>query len=280
MTHLGVGGRYNYYRFGHAMSLCTTRRIFFSVAVLGLLLWALNQLLSQAKLADTLGTTLMSELLLVLIASPYFSSRALANKFSDVSPDNLIVLSRINPRCSLGAVAVRSQVLLICFVILTTPAFVLIEESSGGVSLVKLLSYYLVLLASVFSGARIGMLGWRIFRHEIHAVQFAYAISLLMIGGVFLLSPLNRFFGSLLIAGKYSIVPVFLLINPLIAVCQLFDVDIFRAPHLYNLTPLPSSVFYYPKWYAVCGFQVLLGLCCFFMVSRLNLFKDFHRDKA
>jgi hypothetical protein len=272
--------RYYADRLSLLMGQWTMRRILITITILGLLLLAVNQLLSHLRLTHSLGTIFLSEIFLVLIVSPCFSSRALANQFREATSDKLLVLSRIRPGSTLGAIAISSQVPLVCFAVLSASAFVLVNESSHDVSYATLFSYHLVLLATVFSSAFIGMLGWRIFCHEIHAVQFAYAASLLMIGGVFLLSPLNRYIGTLLIADQFSIIPVFLFMNPLIAVCQLLEIDIFRAPHLYELTPLPSYLFVYPKWYAVCGFQVLVGLCCLFMVSRLGFIKDFHHDKA
>lgn len=262
------------------MGQWTIRRILITVIILGLLLFTVNRLLSHAKLAHSLGTVFLSEILLILIVSPYLSWRALADQFSEVTSDKLLVLSRIRPGSTLGVIAMSSQLPLISFVVLSASAFVLVNKSSGDVSYAKLLSYHVVLLAAVFSSALIGMLGWRIFCHEIYAVQFTYAASLLMIGGVFLLSPLNRYMGTLLVFDRFSIIPVFLLINPLIAVCQLLGIDIFRARHLYELTPLPSYLFVYPKWYAVSGFQVLVGLCCLFSVSRLGIVSNFNHDKA
>ena len=267
-------------RLSQATDQWTVRRIFVTVAMLSLLLLTINQLLSHAKLSDSLGTIFLSEVLLVLIVSPYLSSRALAACFSDASSDKLLALSRIRLEGALGATATISQIPLICFVVLSASAAVIIIEPSGDVSYTKLMSYHAVLLATVFSSALIGMLGWRIFCNEIHAVQFAYAASLLMIGGVFLLSPLDRYIGTLTIAGRISIIPVFLSINPLIAVCQLLDIDIFRVPYLYELTPLQSYVYYYPKWYAVCTVQVLAGLCCLLVVSRLGLISTLHHDKG
>ena len=255
-------------------------RTFIGAALFSLLLFAVFQLLSYAELTHSLGTLFLSEILFVLIIAPYFSCRALAQQYGDAFSDRPLALSRIRPGDTLGVAAVSSQLPLISFVVLSASAFVLVNKSSGSVSFTELLSYHVVLLATVFSSALIGMLGWRIFRHEIHAVQFAYAISLLMIGGVFLLSPLNRYMGMLQVFDRFSIVPVFLLINPLIAVCQLLEIDIFRAPHLYELTPLPSYLFVYPKWYSVCGWQVLVGLCCLFVVSRLGFVSDFDHDKA
>ncbi len=267
-------------RFSRVMNQWTIGRIFITVAILGLLLLVTHQLLSNAELTDGLGTIFLSEIILVMIASPYLSSRALANQHCGVPSDKLLVLSRIRVHATLGATSVSSQALLISFVILTTTAFFLVIESVGDVSFNELLSYHMVLLASVFSSALIGMLGWRIFGHEIHAVQFAYAVSLLMIGGVFLLSPLNRYMGTLTAFDRFSIIPVFLLMNPLIAVCQLLEIDVFRAPHLYELTPIPSYLFFYPKWYAVSGFQVVVGLCCLMLISRFRSIKDFRHDKV
>ena len=258
----------------------TLRRVFLAVVTLVLLLLMIHQLLSHVELRDSLDTMFLSQVLLVLIVSPYFSSRALSNQYSISLSDELVVLSRIRPTATLGPIVMGSQVTLILFLVVSTSVIVFFNESGRDVSFTKLLSYYGVLLASIFSSSLIGVLGWRFFCNEIHAVQFAYAASLLMIGGVFMLSLPNRYLGTLTVLGRFSVIPVFLYINPLVAVCQILDFDIFRVPLLYELTPLPSYLYFYPKWYAVCGFQVLLGLCCLFMVSRLGFVTGFRRDKA
>ncbi len=272
--------RYCTDRSGQVMGQWTLWRVFIAAVILCLLLSVINQLLSRAELTDSLGTIFLSEILLVLIASPYFSSRALADRFRDASSDEFLVFSRIRPEGALGAAAMKSQVPLICFVVLSASVFAIFDKSSSDVSTTVLLPYHAALLATVFSSALIGMLGWRIFCNEIHAVQFAYAVSLLMVGGVFLLSPLDRYIGTLTIAGRISIIPVFLSINPLIAVCQLLEIDIFRAPNLYELTPLPSYLYVYPKWYTVCAVQVLVGFCCLLVVSRLGFVNDIGKEKA
>ena len=264
----------------HLVKQWTLQRFLLSVVTLALLLLIINQLLSHVGLRNSLNTMFLSQVLLVLIVSPYFSSRALANQFNFTSSDELVTLSSIRSTPTLGPIVVGSQVTLMFFLVLSTLAMVLFNESSRDVSFTKLLSYYGVLLATVFSSSLIGVLGWRFFCNEIHAVQFAYVASLLMISGVFMLSLPNRYLGTLTVLGRFSVIPVFLYINPLVAVCQILDIDIFRVPHLYELTPLPSYVYFYPKWYAVCGFQVVLGLCCLLLVSRLGFVKGFRHDKA
>ena len=282
LVRFSMPGTGDYYtdRLRQVANQWTIGSIFIGTVSLSLLLFAVYKLLSHAELTQSIGVLFLSEILLVLIASPYLSCRALTQHYGEAPSDRPLVLSRIRPGDTLGVTAVSSQLPLISFVVLSASVFVLANKSYGDVSFTRLLSYHVVLVATVFSSALIGMLGWRIFYHEIHAVQFAYVISTLMIGGVFLLSPLNRYMGTLQVFDRFSMIPTFLLINPLIAVCQLLEIDIFRTPHLYELTPLPSYLYFYPKWYAVCSFQVLVGLCCFFLVSRLGLSKNFHDDKA
>lgn len=267
-------------RSNHLVNRWTLQRFLLSVVTLALLLLIINQLLSYVELRDNLDTMFLSQVLLVLIVSPYFSSRALANQFNCASSDGLVTLSPIRSTPTLGPIVAARQVSLVFFLVVSTLAMVLFNESSRDVSFTNLLSYYGVLLATVFSSSLIGVLGWRFFCNEIHAVQFAYAASLLMIGGVFMLSLPNRYLGTLTVLGNFSVIPIFLYINPLVAVCQILDIDIFRVPHLYELTPLPSYLYFFPKWYAVCGFQVLLGICCLLIVSRLGFVKRFRRDKA
>ena len=150
----------------HLVKQWTLQRFLLSVVTLALLLLIINQLLSHVGLRNSLDTMFLSQVLLVLIVSPYFSSRALANQFNFTSSDELVTLSPIRSTPTLCPIVAGSQVTLIFYLVVSTLAMVLFNESSRDVPFPKLLSYYGVLLATVFSSSLIGVLGWRFFLHR------------------------------------------------------------------------------------------------------------------
>ena len=136
-----------------------------------------------------------------------------------------------------------------------------------SLSFMVVVKVYLIFLSYTLVGASIGLLGWRIFGHETLATLFSLVVWGLLIGSFFSLVPIERYVENLV-----YFIPVFLHVNPLIAVCHVLEHDIFRTPKLYELTPISSYLFAYPEWYLVCGWQVLIGICCIAIVlcSRLS----------
>jgi hypothetical protein len=121
----------------------------------------------------------------------------------------------------------------------------------------EVLKLQLVIAIYIIVAASVGGFWWCVLRHEIYATEATYVGWILLLGGVFLLAPLDRYIENL-----EPIIPPFLHLNPLSAVCHLLKVDVFRTPHLYELTPIPSYMVVYPSWYIVCGWQILIGIFC------------------
>ena len=117
----------------HLVNQWTLQRFLLSVVTLALLLLIINQLLSHAELRDSLDTMFLSQVLLVLIVSPYFSSRALANQFNCTSSDELVTLSPIRSTATLGPIVAGSQISLVFYLVVSTLAMVLFNESSRDV---------------------------------------------------------------------------------------------------------------------------------------------------
>ena len=249
----------------------TISRLCVSVTAQVLMLLLLNQLLLQLKLSDILGTLFLSEALLLLMVSPYLSSRALATQWHICTSEEPLLPSTMPSASTFSAILIGAQIPLIIFVVLSTLAFSVFVPSLIDVQNATMFFLAVTLFVCILLGASIGALGWRIFYHQVFAVEFAYFIILVLIGSVFLLSPLNRWLDSLLIAGRFSIISAFLSINPLIALCHLLEIDIFRTPYLYKLTPIPSHLFIYPKWYAVCACQASICFLCLGAAFRIHL---------
>jgi hypothetical protein len=236
--------------------------IWVAIAIQGVIFLGIYRLLSLVKLGGDVDIVFFSEALLVLIAAPYLSARRLARQFGAISSDELLLLSPIRSQYLVGRGIVISQIPTICFTVLSPVLFAIYVPSIREMPLVKILLLHTVLGVFIFSSAAVGALGWRIFGTELYAAEFAYCIWLILIGGVLLLTPLERYVDNL-----KPFIPPFLHVNPLLAVQDLLGIDIFRVRRLYHLTVIPSYDVIYPSWYTVCAWQGLIGICCFGLAS-------------
>ncbi len=248
-------------------------RICFAIVVQSAIFVGIYRLLLRAKLGGGPEVIFLSEGLLVLIVAPYLLVSTLATQFKTpdtqfetLSLDELLLLSPTSSRSFLWRSIIVSQLPSICFLILSTLVLAISIPLIAEIPRTKILLLHLVFGVYIFSSAAIGALGWRIFCNQIFATELAYFIGLLLTGSVFLLSSVERYLDNV-----QSIIPPFLHLNPLIAVCHLLRIDIFRTPYLYELTPIPSYLFVYPPWYIVCGWQALIGIGCFVLASKPRL---------
>lgn len=233
-------------------------RIYFALIVQAVLLLAICQLLLLAKLGQFIDVIFLSEALLILIVPPYLACSGLNKHFAPLLSRDLFQLSRINPQWIWVSVILGSQIYTFCFLAVATLVLtILIPSISSDITCLQMIQLHLVFGIYITVAALVGGLWWRIFRHEIFATEATYLGWLLLIGGVFLLAPLDRY-----VANLEPIIPPFLHLNPLSAVCHLLELDVFRTPHLYELTPIPSYRVVYPSWHIVCAWQVLIGICC------------------
>jgi hypothetical protein len=243
-------------------------KICFAIIVQSILFVLICQLLLRAKLGHFADLIFLSEAITVLIVSPYLACSAFNKLFGRVSSDDLLLLSPIRFRSILGRIILGSQIYSLCFIGLATLVFIILIPPISEISRFNVVLLHAVFCIYTFVGASVGALGWQIFRSELFATEMVYFVWLILIGGVFLLSPLDRYLENL-----QPIIPPFLHINPLIAVCHLLEIDIFRTPYLYlkhELTPIPSYDVKFPLWYIVCGWQALIGLGCFLLASKVK----------
>lgn len=239
-------------------------KICFALIIQSIILLVICQLLFQARLGKYTDLIFLSELLLVLIISPYLSCGGLNRYFSPLLAGGDLQLSRIPPRRIWLSVILGNQIYIFSFLGLTTLVFTIFIPSISKITFLEVIQLHLIFGINALVAALVGGLWWRIFRHEIFATEATYLGWFLLIGGVFLLIPLDRY-----IADLQPIIPPFLHLNPLIAVCHLLELDVFRTPHLYELTPVPSYHFVYPPWLTVCSWQILIGICCV-LLARWN----------
>lgn len=233
-------------------------KICFALIVQNVLLLVICQLLFLAKLGHFTDLIFLSEALLVLTVAPYLACSGLSKHFAPLLSRGLFQLSRMRLRWVGLSVILGSQTYTFCFLGLATLIFIiLIPSLSNDITRLQVAQLHLVFGIYIIVAASIAGLWWCVFRHEIFATEATYLGWSLLIGGVFLLAPLDRYLENL-----EPIIPPFLHLNPLIAVCHLLKLDVFRTPHLYELTPIPSYMVIYPSWYIVCSWQILIGICC------------------
>ena len=239
-------------------------RICFALVGQGVLLLVICQLLLRAKLGQYTDLIFLSETLIVLIIPPYLACSGLNKHFTPFLSTNFSHLSRIRPRWIWLSIILGSQIYTFCFLTLTFIVFMILIPSIGAISRFQVVQLHLVFGIYIIVSASVGGLWWRVFRHEIFATEVTYLGWIFLIGGVFLLSPLDRYLENL-----EPIIPPFLHLNPLMAVRHLLAIDVFRTPHFYELTPIPSYRVVYPPWHIVCTWQILIGICCV-VVPRWN----------
>ena len=260
-------GRFENLILGHVVNLqWRVGKICCAVLLQTLLLLVVCQLLLVAKLGRFTDLIFLSEAVLALMIAPYLACSGLKKILTPLLSTDLWCLAQLNPRRSWMSVVLGSQLHTFCFLGFATLIFLLLIPLISTITYLKVIQLQLVIAIYIVVAASVGGLWWRVFGHEIYATEVTYLGWILLIGGVFLLGPLDRFIDNL-----EPVIPPFLHLNPLSAVCHLLEIDVFRTPHLYELTPIPSYRVVYPSWHIVCTWQILIGICCFTLGRRQHM---------
>ena len=242
---------------------------FACLGIASFLLWAIYQLLVQARLAVPVDCFFLAQACVVLLVAPYLAAVAiragfLKTCFVSASPSPTASLLRLSPIATgweLLRTLLISQVPLFCWVFLSTAIAFFVTDSP----FVKLLQMLTILVVYSLSAGTVGMWGAQVFKDVLFGMECAHLLWGLLVGGVFLLASVDRYVSNI----QPVISPV-LHINPLIAVCYIFRIDPFRSPILYKLTPVGSYHVPYTPWYLVGFWQFLIGICCFFGTWRIS----------
>ena len=220
------------------------------------LLYLIYRVLMQAKLGLPIECFFMAQVFVVLLVAPYLAARAVRCDFLNTGFDAQYALASISSGQRLLRLLLISQIPMLCWVVLSTGAALFVTR----IPVAKALQMFVILGIYSLSAAAVGVWGTQVFRDALFSAEFATLLWCVLIGGAFLLNPLQRYVDDL-----QPFIPPVLHLNPLIVVCCIFEgFDIFRNPLLYELTPVPSYVFFYPKpWYLVGVWQIVIGGCCF-----------------
>ena len=198
----------------------------------------------------------MAQMLVVLLVAPYLAARTLRGDFLNTSFDAQCALAPVSSGQRLLRLLLISQIPVFCWVFLSTGVALFVTR----IPFAKALQMFVILGIYSLSAAAVGIWGLQVFRDVLFSTEFAILLWCVLIGGAFLLNPLQRYVDDL-----QPFIPPVLHLNPLIVVCCIFEgFDIFRNPLLYERTPVPSYIFFYPKpWYLVGIWQMVIGGCCF-----------------
>ena len=238
------------------------------LVIASFLVCLIYQLLVQAKLGLPIECYFMAQIFVVLLVSPYLAARAVRCDLLSTGFDAQFTLSSISSGQRLLKLLLISQIPMLCWVFLSTGVVLFVP----GVPFVKAFQMFVILGIYSFSAAAVGMSGAQIFRDALFGAEFATLLWCILIGGAFLLTPLERYVNNL-----QPFIPPVLHLNPLIVVCGIFEgMDIFRIPLLYELTPVTSYDYRYPNpWYLVGIWQIVIGGCCFVGAWQISKFRRY-----
>ncbi len=231
------------------------KNIFICIGIASFLQWLTYQLLTHAKLGSSAECFALAQTFVVLLVATYLAALSACSENRSIFSAQLLSLSPISFGKPLFIRLAISQIPLLCWIFISTGFAVFVTDMPLG----KALKMLVVLGLYSFSAGAVGVWGAQVLRDNIFGTAITYFLVCILIGSAFLLVPLGRYINNL-----QPIIQPVLHLNPLIAVCNIFDgMDIFRTPLLYEITPITSYDFSYPPWY-VCGFwQLLIGGCCF-----------------
>ena len=241
--------------------------IFISIGIASLLLWLVYGLLNRANLGSTAECFSLAQVFVVLLVAPYLASTSIVFDNRTTPSKQMFLLSPIFTVRHLLTRLFISLIPLLCWVYLSTGLALIVTEVTIG----KVLVMIVVLTLYSFSAGAVGMWGARVLKDAFFGTEFAYLIWGVLLGSAFLLKLLGRYIDNI-----QPMVQPILHLNPLIAVCSIFDGwDIFRNPLLYELTPITYFVYSYPPWYVSCFWQLVIGGCCFLWTWQLYRSSNF-----
>ena len=214
--------------------------------------------LGKIKLGSFPEIIFLSEALVIFLLSPVLT----CCEPNLIGSNSLVYLPKYQ-RCRFIIDLLGRQLIgLWCAIFISSLIWLIINWTTDVLIILsfRLLFLHLTLAIFAFAGGVSGIFGQYLFRsHQqmrfVYAVQPAIAWWGFLILSPFFLIPLDRYLTDL-----QPVIPYFLHLNPLVAICQLLEHDIFRTPYLYRILPVASYHFIYPPWWAICGWQILLAV--------------------
>lgn len=239
-------------------------KVSLTCVIASFLSWIAYRLLRHLEFGSPTECFFMAQVCVVLLAATYLAADAVHTGFFRAhfnapgvsSTAHLLALSAISSGRWLLRQLVLSQIPVLCWVSLSTSAMLFITD----LQFTAAVEIFVILVIYSLAAGAVGMLCAQVFRDTLFGTECATLFWCVLIGGAFLLTPLQRY-----VDDPQPFIPVVLHLNPLIAVQGIFEgLDIFRNPILYERTPVTSYDYRYPNpWYLVGVWQLVIGGCCF-----------------
>ena len=239
---------------------CTT------IGIASFLQWLVYGLLKHANLGSTAECFSLAQAFVVLLVAPCLAATNMISDRATPSGHSFLLNLIFTAKPLLTRLFIR-LIPILCWICLSSGLALLVTEVSIG----KVLAMIVVLTLYSFSVGAVGMWCTRVLKDVFFGTELAYFILSVLLGSAFILKPLARYIDNV-----QPMVQPILHLNPLIAVCNIFDGwDIFRNPLFYELTPITYYVYSYPPWYVSCFWQLVIGVCCFLWTWSLYRSSDF-----
>ena len=188
--------------------------ILICISIASLLQWLTFQLLTHAKLGSSSECFALAQVFVVLLVAPYLAASREQSESRSASSEQLLSLTPISFGKRLLIRLIVSQIPLLCWIFFSTVFAIFVNDTSIG----KTLKMIVVLGIYCISAGAVGMWGAHVLRDNIFGTALTYFLLCILVSSAFLLKPLGRYLDNL-----QPIIQPVLHLNPLIAVCNIFD---------------------------------------------------------
>jgi len=240
------------------------KKIIIALILQGFSLFFIFALLTVAKLGDTVKVFFLAETGLILLAAPLLTSNAVNSEVNRKNVQQLLTTPLKTTEILIGKLIGLEFYNLIFLILSFLISSVILTIFGKNISLLTILFIHVMLLVYVYSCGSLGILCSTICRSAFYATELAFSILAIFIGNVVLINPLIRWGCNSSIA-----IPLALNTNPFVAISTVLKHDIFRTEYMYNLSPVASYAYIYPKWYLIVFWYILGGGICFLISTCL-----------
>ena len=237
------------------------KKIIIALILQGFFLFFVFALLTVAKLGDTVKVFFLAETGLVLLAAPLLTSNAVNSEANRKNAQQLLTSPLTTTEILIGKLIGLEFYNLVFLTLSFLISSLITTIFWKDTSILTILYIHLILLIYLYSCGALGMLCSTICRSAFYSTELAYSILAILISNVVLINPLIHWGCNPSIA-----IPLALNTNPFVAISTVLKHDIFRTAYMYNLSPVASYGYIYPKWYLI-GFWYILGGGICFLVS-------------
>lgn len=223
-----------------------------SLVIQTFLLLPIYWLLSRVRLGTPYHLFFLSELFLTLFVVPVVTSKSIINLCRRWKELSLTPVKSIE--VLLGSL-ISGQFYVLLFLLCSFIVTNIITPFKWDIPFLTIFSIHIFLLICIWAYSAITALSVILTRNFLFSLLLTYFIISLFVGGIILATPMKYHIDNL-----ESVKTIVMNINPIVAVCGILRLDIFRTQYLYELAPIGSSVLAYPAWERIGLWHLVLML--------------------